>query len=124
MEDLRARTDGEVCRSSGGAGVAAVKREVLASGEAKRAEVSFEDTPGVRWHDLHIEPLRNEAGEVVGLTCASVDVTERKEGEAHLRLLLPEPTHRSEDPLAVNQANVRQTAPHAGSLDCLLAQLS
>src|SRR5258708_28420325 len=122
MEDLRARTDGEVCRSSGGAGVAAVKLEVLARGEEKRAEVSFEDTPGVRWHDLHIEPLRNEAGEVVGLTCASVDVTERKEGEAHLRLLLRELTHRSKNLLAVIQAMARQTARRAGSIDGFVEQ--
>ena len=76
----------------------------------------------MRWHDLHIEPLRNEAGEVLGLTCASVDVTERKEGEAHLRLLLRELTHRSKNLLAVIQAMARQTANHAGSTDAFLAQ--
>jgi two-component sensor histidine kinase len=76
----------------------------------------------MRWHDLHIEPLRNEAGDVVGLTCASVDVTERKEGEAHLRLLLRELTHRSKNLLAVIQAMARQTARHAGSVDSFLTQ--
>ena len=93
----------------------AVKREVLATGEAKRAEIPLEDARGMRWHDLHIEPLRNEADEIIGLTCASVDVTERKEGEAHLRLLLRELTHRSKNLLAVIQAMARQTANHA---DC------
>src|SRR5215831_3621819 len=102
----------------------ALKRAVLASGEAKRAEVPLEDAPGIRWHDLHIEPLRNEAGEVVGLTCASVDVTERKEGEAHLRLLMRELTHRSKNLLAVIQAMARQTARHAGSIDGFLIQFS
>ena len=76
----------------------------------------------MRWHDLHIEPLRNEADEIIGLTCASVDVTERKEGEAHLRLLLRELTHRSKNLLAVIQAMARQTANHAGSTDAFLAQ--
>jgi PAS domain S-box-containing protein len=122
IEDLLGRTDAEVLPPDGGAAVVAVKREVLASGEAKRAEVSFNGSPGVRWHDLHIEPLRNEAGEVVGLTCASVDVTERKEGEAHLRLLLRELTHRSKNLLAVIQAMARQTAHHAGSVDGFLTQ--
>jgi PAS domain S-box-containing protein len=122
IEDLLGRTDAEVLPPDGGAAVVAVKREVLASGEAKRAEVSFNGSPGVRWHDLHIEPLRNEAGEVVGLTCASVDVTERKEGEAHLRLLLRELTHRSKNLLAVIQAMARQTAHHAGSIDGFLTQ--
>ena len=75
-----------------------------------------------RWHDLHIEPLRDETGKIVGLTCASVDVTDRKEGEAHLRLLLRELTHRSKNLLAVIQAMARQTARHAGSTESFLTQ--
>src|SRR5215813_12075229 len=122
IEDILGRTDAEILASDGGAAMTAMKREVLASGEAKRAEVPVEDTPGIRWHDLHIEPLRNEAGDVVGLTCASVDVTERKEGEAHLRLLLRELTHRSKNLLAVIQAMARQTARHAGSVEGFLTQ--
>jgi two-component sensor histidine kinase len=59
---------------------------------------------------------------VIGLTCAAVDVTERKEGEAHLRLLLRELTHRSKNLLAVIQAMARQTARHAGSIDSFLSQ--
>jgi two-component sensor histidine kinase len=51
-----------------------------------------------------------------------VDVTERKEGEAHLRLLLRELTHRSKNLLAVIQAMARQTARHAGSIDAFLNQ--
>jgi two-component sensor histidine kinase len=78
----------------------------------------------LRWNDLHIEPLRNEAGDIVGLTCASVDITERKEGEAHLRLLMRELTHRSKNLLAVIQAMARQTARHAGSIDGFLNQFS
>jgi len=122
VEQILGRTDAEILTLDGSATIIAAKREVLASGEAKRAEVPFEDAPGIRWHDLHIEPLRNEAGEVVGLTCASVDVTERKEGEAHLRLLLRELTHRSKNLLAVIQAMARQTARHAGSVDGFLTQ--
>ena len=122
IESILGRTDAEILASDASAALIALKREVLASGEAKRAEVPLEDAAGIRWHDLHIEPLRNEAGEVVGLTCASVDVTERKEGEAHLRLLLRELTHRSKNLLAVIQAMARQTARHAGSIDTFLGQ--
>src|SRR5215471_3881770 len=123
IEDILGRTDAEILSPEAGAAMIALKRAVLASGEAKRAEVPLEDAPGIRWHDLHIEPLRNEAGEVVGLTCASVDVTERKEGEAHLRLLLRELTHRSKNLLAVIQAMARQTARHTGSVETFLSQL-
>lgn len=122
VEDILGRTDAEILNLDGGAAMIAVKREVLASGEVKRAEMPLEDASGVRWHDLHMEPLRNEVGDVVGLTCASVDVTERKEGEAHLRLLLRELTHRSKNLLAVIQAMARQTARHTGSVESFLTQ--
>ncbi|MGA9080899.1 MAG: HWE histidine kinase domain-containing protein [Pseudolabrys sp.] len=122
VEDILGHTDADILKPDASAALIALKREVLASGEAKRAEVPLEDAPGMRWHDLHIEPLRNESGDVVGLTCASVDVTERKEGEAHLRLLLRELTHRSKNLLAVIQAMARQTARHAGSIEGFLTQ--
>jgi two-component sensor histidine kinase len=123
VEEILGHTDAEILTLAGnGAAIIAAKQEVLASGQAKRTEVPVEEAPGIRWHDLHIEPLRNEAGDVVGLTCASVDVTERKEGEAHLRLLLRELTHRSKNLLAVIQAMARQTARHAGSVDSFLTQ--
>jgi PAS domain S-box-containing protein len=124
VEDIIGRTDEEVLPPDSGADIVALKREALASGQPKRAEFALTDGPGARWHDLHIEPLRDEAGGVVGLTCASVDVTERKEGEAHLRLLLRELTHRSKNLLAVIQAMARQTARHAGSIDGFLAQFA
>jgi PAS domain S-box-containing protein len=122
VEDILGRTDAELLPPDGAAAMIAMKRGVLESGEAKRVEIPVEEVPGARWHDLHIEPLRNEAGEVVGLTCASVDVTERKEGEAHLRLLLRELTHRSKNLLAVIQAMARQTARHTGSVEGFLTQ--
>jgi PAS domain S-box-containing protein len=122
VEDILGCTDSEILPRDSAATITVVKREVLATGEAKRAEIPLEDARGIRWHDLHIEPLRNETGDIIGLTCASVDVTERKEGEAHLRLLLRELTHRSKNLLAVIQAMARQTANHAGSIDAFLAQ--
>lgn len=122
VEEILGCTDTEILPSDGAAAMMAVKREVLSTGEAKRAEIPLEDVRGIRWHDLHVEPLRNDANEIIGLTCASVDVTERKEGEAHLRLLLRELTHRSKNLLAVIQAMARQTANHAGSIDTFLAQ--
>jgi len=124
IDDLLGRTDEEIFPADSGAAIIALKREALVSGQPKRAEVAIEDRSGPRWHDLHIEPLRNDAGDIVGLTCASVDVTERKEGEAHLRLLMRELTHRSKNLLAVIQAMARQTARHAGSIDGFLNQFS
>jgi PAS domain S-box-containing protein len=124
IEDILGRTDEEILPPDGAAAVIALKREALAIGQAKRAEVALQDGSGLRWNELHIEPLRNKAGDIVGLTCASVDVTERKEGETHLRLLMRELTHRSKNLLAVIQAMARQTARHAGSIEGFLNQFS
>jgi PAS domain S-box-containing protein len=122
VEEILGRTDLEILPQDAGAIVTTDKREVLASGQPKRLEFAIADASGTRWHDLHIEPLRNEAGDIVGLTCAAIDVTERKENEAHLRLLMRELTHRSKNLLAVIQGMARQTARHAGSVEGFLNQ--
>ena len=122
VEDMLGRTDEEILPAELHAVVIAAKREALASGQSQRTEFSVDEARGPRWYDLRIEPLRNDAGDVVGLTCASVDITERKEGEAHLRLLLRELTHRSKNLLAIIQAMARQTARHAGSINGFLRQ--
>jgi len=122
IEEITGCTDSEVFPQEGAAAMTAAKRGVLESGEPKRVEIPIEEAPGMRWHDIHIEPLRNEEGQVIGVICAAVDVTERKEGEAHLRLLLRELTHRSKNLLAAIQAMARQTARHAGSIDGFLTQ--
>ena len=122
IDDIIGCTDEQVFPAGAAAALTALKRDVLDGGQPKRGEVAVEDVVGTRWHDLHVEPLRNEADDIVGLSGAAVDVTERKEGEAHLRLLLRELTHRSKNLLAVIQAMARQTARHAGAIDTFLAQ--
>jgi PAS domain S-box-containing protein len=120
IEDILGHTDQEMLPSDVGARVAALKQEALTGGAPQGGEISIEGSHGVHWFDLHIEPLRNDAGDIVGLTGAAVDVTDRKESEAHLRLLLRELTHRSKNLLAVIQAMARQTARHAGSVESFL----
>jgi two-component sensor histidine kinase/PAS domain-containing protein len=104
--------------------IVAMRREALDSGLSQDGEVSINDGATVRWFDLHIEPQRDVSGVIVGLTCAAVDITERKEGEAHLRLLMRELTHRSKNLLAVIQAMARQTARRVGTIDGFLEQFS
>jgi PAS domain S-box-containing protein len=124
IEDILGRTDEDILPPDGGRAVIVMKRETLASGQPKRAEVAIESASGQSWFDLHIEPLRNEAGNVVGLTCAAINITQRKESEAHLRLLMRELTHRSKNLLAVIQGMARQTARHAGSTEGFLNQFA
>jgi PAS domain S-box-containing protein len=100
----------------------ALKREVLDTAEPKDCEIRVTVAGATRWYDVHLEPLPDLTGTVVGLVGAAVDITERKQGEAHLRLLMRELTHRSKNLLAVIQAMGRQTARHARSPDEFLEQ--
>src|SRR6478609_9528706 len=122
--DILGHTDLELFPGRVGELVTALKREAIDSGEQRRGEVALQDSPADRWFDLHIEPLRNESGATIGLACAAIDISKRKEDEAHLRLLLRELTHRSKNLLAVIQAMARQTGRHAGSTESFLTQFS
>lgn len=122
IEDILGHTDEEIFPLEACAALIPLKRTALTSGEAQSSEIKVSLKDATYWHDLHIEPLRDERGEIVGLTCASVDITERKESEAHLRLLMRELTHRSKNLLAVIQAMARRTARHVGSIDAFLEQ--
>lgn len=114
-------TDEQLFPGRAGAAITALKRAVMETGEQRRGEF---ETGFDCWLDLHIEPLRNREGTVVGLAGVAVDISKRKEDEAHLRLLLRELTHRSKNLLAVIQAMARQTARHAGSIDGFLRQFA
>jgi PAS domain S-box-containing protein len=124
VADIVGHTDDEIIPAESLPAIRAMKQEVLDAGAPKDGEARIADGATIRWFDLHIEPLREEAGAIAGLTCAAVDVTERKEGEAHLRLLMRELTHRSKNLLAVIQAMARQTARRAGTIDGFLEQFS
>jgi hypothetical protein len=74
---------------------------------AKRTGVAIED--GARWHDLHIEPLRNDSQDIVGITCAAVDVTSLR--KARISACCCAVCTGRKNLLAVIQAIARQTAP-------------
>ena len=116
-QQIVGRTDDDILPTKSRAAIIALKKEALDSGRPKDCEVSIQDGAVERWYDLHMEPLREVTGASVGLICASVDVTARKEGEVHLRLLMRELTHRSKNLLAVIQAMARQTARRSQSVD-------
>jgi two-component sensor histidine kinase len=124
VERILGCTDDELFPGRSGAAMVALKRAALDRGQPARGEVLVEDFAIEYWFDLHIEPLRNPAGVLGGVACAAVNISKRKEDEAHLRLLLRELTHRSKNLLAVIQAMARQTARHAGSMDGFLSQFS
>jgi PAS domain S-box-containing protein len=122
IDEILGRTDEEILPAANRESIVALKREALKAGAPQDGEVHVHDGLVDRWFDFHIEPLRDVAGQIVGLTCAAVDITERKESEAHLRLLMRELTHRSKNLLAVIQAMARQTARHSGTIETFLDQ--
>lgn len=97
--------------------VVRIKKAVLATGEPGHGEIRLPMPTGDKWFDLNVHPLRDVRGRVVGLIGGSVEVTERKEQEARIRLLMREVTHRSKNLLSVIQAIMRQTATHSLSID-------
>jgi len=100
-----------------------LKQTVLDTGTPEDTDVGIRlHASDVRWYDLHIEPLRDVTGAITGLIGTAIDVTTRKEDEAHLRLLMRELTHRSKNLLAVIEAMARQTARHANSTELFLEQ--
>jgi len=122
VDQIVGLTDEDVVPVSDRATIVELKQKALSSGEPVDAELHLKGPSASRWYDFHIEPLRDAEGTVVGLTCAAVDITERRAGEEHLRLLMRELTHRSKNLLAVIQALARQTSRHAGSLDNFLEE--
>jgi PAS domain S-box-containing protein len=116
IASIKGKTDGEILPASSADAMLALKNEVLAKGEARNAELRIEGGPAPLWYDFHLEPMRDVSGRITGITGAAVDITERKQSEAHLRLLLRELTHRSKNLLAVIQAMARQTARHGGTV--------
>lgn len=66
--------------------IVALKREVIRSGVGLRQEFSPQ-IQGVRyWFELLMEPLRDAAGLITGLTGAAIDITERKRAETALKV--------------------------------------
>ncbi|VXD22698.1 Multi-sensor signal transduction histidine kinase (fragment) [Planktothrix serta PCC 8927] len=62
-----------------------IKQSVLSTGKRMRTEVSVTLKQQLGYYDLTVEPLRNLQGEIVGVTCAAMDITERKKVEIELR---------------------------------------
>ena len=122
VDQIVGLTDDDVVPVSDRPTIVKLKQQALSTGEPVDAELRLKGPTASRWYDFHFEPLRDAEGRVVGLTCAAVDITERKAGEEHLRLLMRELTHRSKNLLAVIQALARQTSRHAGSLESFLEE--
>ena len=64
--------------------IMALKRGVLQSGVGQRHEVVVHHQGVAHCYRLLIEPLRDAAGSISGVTCAAIDITELKQAEQAL----------------------------------------
>jgi PAS domain S-box-containing protein len=86
--DCLGKTDDDLLPPEESGPLTAIKRRVLESGVGSRQEVVLHPRGAVASYDLTVEPLRDAAGAVVGITCAAMDVTASKALQAErLRLL-------------------------------------
>lgn len=69
---LVGKTDIEVMGPALGGLLEAKKRRVLESGRALQTEVTVPGSAGDDLYDLHIEPMRNDQGAIVGVACAAI----------------------------------------------------
>ncbi|MEZ5891230.1 MAG: HWE histidine kinase domain-containing protein [Xanthobacteraceae bacterium] len=120
VEEIVGRTAADILPAESREQFGEFVRAALASGHGQGGEVSVKEADKTRWYDLHVEPLPDDKGNIIGVTCALFDITDRKTSEGHLRLLMRELTHRSKNLLAVIQSMARQTARHAGTIDSFL----
>lgn len=84
-QDYYGKTDEEILGIEEGSRLTALKQPVLDTGVGARKEWTFAFRGETRVFDINIQPLRNQAGEVVGITCASMEVTEHKRTEEELK---------------------------------------
>lgn len=116
-EQIVGHTDADFLPPAPAAELERLKRGVITTGDSARAEIRIDFPPETLWQDVTLLASTAADGSVTGLIGAAVDISERKQFESHVRLLMRELTHRSKNMLAVIQALMRQTASHAGSVD-------
>ncbi|MEH1975862.1 MAG: response regulator [Nostoc sp.] len=78
VEEILGKQDLDIIPVEDAQRLIAIKCRVLTTGLGTREEVSITIKNTTRYYDLTVEPLRNESQEVVGVTCASIDISERQ----------------------------------------------
>jgi PAS domain S-box-containing protein len=116
------RAEDEVFPAATRAAITPVKHAVLRTGDPGRAEITVDDRGTQRWFEVTVDAQRDADGRIVGIVCASVEITEQKDRESRIRLLMRELTHRSKNLLTVIDAIARQTAAHSDGLKDFLTR--
>jgi PAS domain S-box-containing protein len=84
------KTDADLFSPDDAMRLTALKRRVIATGLLSREEVSVTAGGQTLVYDMTLDPLYDAGGAVIGLTCAAMDITERKNIEEEIRRRLVE----------------------------------
>jgi len=76
IDEILGKLDAEIFSLEDAKRLTAIKRRVLTTGVGTRSEIFLTLSSEIRYYDLTVEPLRNQTGEIVGLTSAAIDITE------------------------------------------------
>ncbi|MEQ8975622.1 MAG: histidine kinase dimerization/phosphoacceptor domain -containing protein [Coleofasciculus sp. C1-SOL-03] len=88
VDAILGKTDSELLAPQEAQPLISIKQRVLTSGIGMRAEVSLTINGKLRYYDLTVEPLRNSIGDIEGITCAAMDISDRKHIEEQLKISL------------------------------------
>ncbi|MGO9598447.1 MAG: PAS domain S-box protein [Isosphaeraceae bacterium] len=58
------------------------KSRVMRTGKSERQEFALRSREEVRFYELAAEPLRDREGQVTGVACAAIDITDRRRAQA------------------------------------------
>jgi PAS domain S-box-containing protein len=122
--DIIGKRDEEILPPETAALTTSAKRSVLETGHPQTIEFTWTSGEASRWYELRIEAVQGAHGGIAGVKCAAIDVSDRKQTESHLRVLLLELAHRSKNLLAVIQGISNQTAQGSTSVDEFVRRFS
>ncbi|KAB7772313.1 histidine kinase [Xanthomonas maliensis] len=92
--------------------------QVIATRQPLRGEVPFPHvSKGLRIYDYIFTPVFGPDGEVEAIAGATRDITERKQHEQHLQLLINELNHRVKNSLVMVQSLARQSFNNAADVN-------
>ncbi len=84
VEEVIGRQDGDFVSPKSAARLTRLKQQVLDTGAGLREEVKVVKDGQTTYYDLIIDPIWEAKNSVVGITCAAVDISDRKQAEAAL----------------------------------------
>lgn len=84
VEDVLGKCDRDLLPSPDAEVLTQIKRQVLETGVGAREEVKITMQGQDSYFDLTVEPLRDAKNEVIGVTCAAIDISSRKQAEIAL----------------------------------------